>query len=421
MYERIGWNNYDDELTFQQNLDNNAVATDTLLNHMDYGIYKANNFSVGTIETADEPDASIIDTGRGYTIDFKLPRGEKGEDGKDGLQGIQGEKGEPGINGKNATIKIGTVEEGDTAQVTNSGTDTDAVLNFVIPNHVIPGEPGKAATINIGSVTTVDPTIEASVKNSGTETDAVLDFVIPRGEKGDTGDEWDSSELENRINESINSIHNDIRELSDEKLNSSGWDPNMSLRTDENGNVIAIEDLSDKVTSVYRWENTVLESGTIKESYDPLNFVTNVSLDTLRKYHSFMIGFYGEDYTQMTALNVIFNGEDATPLLRLSCAAFKCIFEWVDSEHSILSIKNMTIGDSSVLGTGIINTDVNKSMVIDATPKSFGFYHDAKKDSLTDCISFKSEYETEVNYSYEIIGLLSHDTKPREVQEDDKW
>ena len=35
--------------------------------------------------------------------------------------------------GKNATIKIGTAETGSSAAVTNSGTDTDAILNFTLP------------------------------------------------------------------------------------------------------------------------------------------------------------------------------------------------------------------------------------------------------------------------------------------------
>lgn len=421
MYEKINWNNYNDDLTFQENLENNAVATDTLLNHMDYGIYKANNFSVGTVVTADEPNAFIIDTGEGYTIDFELPRGEKGKDGVDGLQGIQGERGEPGVDGKNATITIGTVTEGDTAQVTNSGTDTEAVLDFVIPNHVVPGEPGKAATITIGTVLSVDPNIDASVVNTGTETDAILNFAIPRGEKGDQGDEWDSSGLENKIDESISKINGNIQSLENRKVNSSGWEANMTLRTDESGNVIATEDLSDKANSVFKWENVLLESGTIKESYDPLQHDTNVTLETLRKYHTFMIGFYCDEHTQMTALNVVFNGEDAIPLLRLSCAAFKCIFEWVDTEHSILAIKDMTVGDATVLKPGITGTNTSESMIIDATSKSFHFYHDAKKDDLTDCISFRSTNGTYAEYSYEIVGLLSHNTKPRDHQEDDKW
>ena len=53
-----------------------------------------------------------------------------------------------------------------------------------LPEHVADG---KAATIKVGTVTTGAAGTRASVNNSGTSTNAVLDFIIPRGEKGDTG------------------------------------------------------------------------------------------------------------------------------------------------------------------------------------------------------------------------------------------
>ena len=86
-----------------------------------------------------------------------IPKGADGKDGKDGAtptigtnenwyinendtgkpsRGKQGEKGEPGKDGKSATIEIGTVTTADAntqARITNSGTDTNAVFDFVIP------------------------------------------------------------------------------------------------------------------------------------------------------------------------------------------------------------------------------------------------------------------------------------------------
>lgn len=50
------------------------------------------------------------------------------------------------------------------------------------------GDPGEAATITIGSVTASEPGGVPSVRNSGTEQDAVFDFVIPRGETGPQGE-----------------------------------------------------------------------------------------------------------------------------------------------------------------------------------------------------------------------------------------
>lgn len=49
------------------------------------------------------------------------------------------------------------------------------------------GPSGSAATINIGSVTTGLPSGTASVTNSGTSSLAVFDFVIPRGAPGQNG------------------------------------------------------------------------------------------------------------------------------------------------------------------------------------------------------------------------------------------
>ena len=49
------------------------------------------------------------------------------------------------------------------------------------------GDPGTAATITVGTVTTGLPGTSAGVTNTGTDSAAVLDFVIPQGEKGDPG------------------------------------------------------------------------------------------------------------------------------------------------------------------------------------------------------------------------------------------
>lgn len=50
------------------------------------------------------------------------------------------------------------------------------------------GEAGTAATIEVGTVTTGEAGSSASVTNSGTTSAAVFDFVIPKGDKGDKGD-----------------------------------------------------------------------------------------------------------------------------------------------------------------------------------------------------------------------------------------
>ncbi len=49
------------------------------------------------------------------------------------LKGAKGDTGQKGLDGKSATVTIGAVTTGETASVTNTGTATEAVLNFVLP------------------------------------------------------------------------------------------------------------------------------------------------------------------------------------------------------------------------------------------------------------------------------------------------
>lgn len=51
------------------------------------------------------------------------------------------------------------------------------------------GDPGQAATVEVGTVTASEPGGAPSVTNAGTEQAAVLDFVLPRGEQGPKGND----------------------------------------------------------------------------------------------------------------------------------------------------------------------------------------------------------------------------------------
>ena len=90
-----------------------------------------------------------------------------------GPQGEQGRQGEQGERGAAATITVGTVSTtayGNTAQVTNSGTEQDAILDFVIPQ----GKPGEQTT-RMGALTLDTITAQSA------------DFPIPAvGETGST-------------------------------------------------------------------------------------------------------------------------------------------------------------------------------------------------------------------------------------------
>lgn len=83
------------------------------------------------------------------------------------------------------------------------------------------GDPGQAATISVGTVTTGNAGTQASVVNVGTTTAARFNFTIPKGDKGDqgnTGIKGDQGEKgppgdlgTNRISNCISSIPQDIK------------------------------------------------------------------------------------------------------------------------------------------------------------------------------------------------------------------
>ena len=57
------------------------------------------------------------------------------------------------------------------------------------------GDPGQAATIQVGTVTTGEPGTPAEVTNSGTENAAVFDFVIPKGDPGEGAKSLDADNV----------------------------------------------------------------------------------------------------------------------------------------------------------------------------------------------------------------------------------
>ncbi|MEE0508751.1 collagen-like protein [Phascolarctobacterium succinatutens] len=95
-------------------------------------------------------------------------RGEQGAQGIQGPRGIQGEQGERGVQG-------------------------------------LQGPAGNAATITIGNVTTSAPGTSASVTNRGTSSAAVLDFVLPKGKDGADGGVTVDEALSNT---SVNPVQN---------------------------------------------------------------------------------------------------------------------------------------------------------------------------------------------------------------------
>lgn len=95
------------------------------------------------------------------------PQGIQGIQGVQGIQGIQGATGNTGEAGESATVTVGTTTTGAAgtdAVVTNTGTESDAVLNFTIPRGATgtagaPGTPGTTWFFGTGAPGTVPGSI----------------------------------------------------------------------------------------------------------------------------------------------------------------------------------------------------------------------------------------------------------------------
>ena len=111
---------------------------------------------------------------------------------------LKGDTGATGAVGSAGTVTIGTTTTGSAggnASVSNSGTSSEAVLNFTLPKgntgaqggtgNTGPtgatGSTGASATIAIGTITTLPEDSNATVFNAGTDTAAVLNFGLPMG------------------------------------------------------------------------------------------------------------------------------------------------------------------------------------------------------------------------------------------------
>lgn len=95
-------------------------------------------------------------------------KGDKGDTGLQGVQGVKGDKGDKGDTGAKG-------EKGEKGEKGDRGLQG------------LQGPAGSAATITIGSVTTSAPGTSAQVTNRGTSSAAVLDFVLPKGKDGADG------------------------------------------------------------------------------------------------------------------------------------------------------------------------------------------------------------------------------------------
>lgn len=130
-------------------------------------------------------------------IEAQGPQGEKGDKGDRGPQGEKGEQGEQGEQGPKGDTGA-TGPQGPKGETGATGAQgPQGVQGEQGPK----GDTGTAATIAVGTTTTGAAGTSASVTNSGTSSAAVLDFVIPKGDKGDTGEvtQAEFDELKNEL------------------------------------------------------------------------------------------------------------------------------------------------------------------------------------------------------------------------------
>lgn len=125
-----------------------------------------------------------------------------------GAKGDAGEKGDPGEDGTGVNIKgsvanaaalPGEGQPGDAYVLLDTGTlavwdegqqkfvDTGAQIKGPKGDTGAQGDPGTAATVQVGTVSTGEAGSQASVTNAGNENAAVFNFTIPRGAQGVAG------------------------------------------------------------------------------------------------------------------------------------------------------------------------------------------------------------------------------------------
>jgi len=157
---------------------------------------KAATVKIGKVTSGLSYSVNNVGTDHDAVLDFVLPKGLKGDQGEQGLRGERGPKGSVGPQGKSgkpALVKIGNITYSEDGLVHIQAREeyhndrNETHLDFYFPRAILnggAGYDGKNATISIGEVTTGDVPY---VWNTGDETNAILNFVLPRGDKGEKG------------------------------------------------------------------------------------------------------------------------------------------------------------------------------------------------------------------------------------------
>ena len=83
--------------------------------------------------------------------------------------------------------------------IANTPEDTPITMSDLQSQVILKGDPGEAATIAVGTVTTLPAGSDATVTNVGTSEAAVFNFGIPKGEDGGGVTEEELATKQNKI------------------------------------------------------------------------------------------------------------------------------------------------------------------------------------------------------------------------------
>ena len=80
-YIKTQWNNYNKELSLEENIVHNAVLTEQLMNHIEDGVFSANRpIKIGkVVDSADASYIEIEETEESIILNFVIKKGEQGK------------------------------------------------------------------------------------------------------------------------------------------------------------------------------------------------------------------------------------------------------------------------------------------------------------------------------------------------------
>lgn len=194
--------------------DKDMTSTATVSDGQDGQDGQAATIAVSSTETLPAGSPATVEnvgTSSAASLAFGIPQGVAGQDGADGADGFS-PTATVTQTSSGATISITDKDGTTTADVSNGtdGTDGFSPVATVTPTATgatisvtdaqgtttadiangqdgTDGQDGQAATIAVGTVTTLQPNQSAYVTNVGTSSAAIFDIGIPQGQKGEAG------------------------------------------------------------------------------------------------------------------------------------------------------------------------------------------------------------------------------------------